>query len=39
MKYQALFSWGKKYEKNIVNLPSAEPAQRVVKVKDKYGKE
>ena len=37
MKYQALFSW-KKNKKNIINLPSAEPAQRVVKV-DKYGKE
>ena len=36
MKYQALFSW--KNKKNI-NLPSAEPAQRLVKVKDTYGKE
>ena len=37
MKYQALFSW--KNKKNIINLPSAEPAQRLVKVKDTYGKE
>ena len=28
-----------KNKKNIINLPSAEPAQRVVKVKDKYSKE
>ena len=33
MKCQILFSG--KNKKNIINLPSAENAQRVVKVKDK----
>ena len=32
MNFQNLFSGGKK-EKNIINLPSAELAQRVVNVK------